>query len=61
MRTAKIYEVNLFWRDKSPIESTKGSYVEEQVTRFLVLKTIEQVKELPLSIQKQIFSQLIEN
>jgi hypothetical protein len=58
VRGAVIYEVNLFWVDQMPVENIAGSYVEEEMTEFLVQKTIDKIKKFPLSIQKDILNKL---
>jgi hypothetical protein len=58
VRGAVIYEVNLFWVNQMPVENIAGSYVEEEMTKFLLQKTIDLIKELPLSIQKDILNKL---
>jgi len=51
--------VQFFWIDQTPVESTLGTFAQNQMSYFLTQKTLEQINKLPKEIRQQVFNKLV--
>ena len=56
--TKIAYDVNLFWTNGIPVGTCKDTYIETVMKDFIIQKTADRFKELPITVQKIVIRQL---